>query len=138
MMSTAMSRSLLSYSRAWWPQKTRSLPLASTTRTLASAPHRSQWKGTTSSSAAGVLVSVGVIWVITRSLPHGPAAADRPPAQRQDGPSDSRSGPCDRGLAGIGSSVAGGAGVERVAGTSPRSEERRGGEEGRSRWWPFH
>src|SRR5215211_5034846 len=62
MMSTAMSRSLVSYSRAWCPQKTRSLPLASTTRTLASAPQRSQWKGTTRSSAGGVVVSVWVIW----------------------------------------------------------------------------
>src|SRR3954451_3871657 len=87
-----MSRDLLSYSRAWWPQKTRSLPLASTTRTLARAPQRSQWKGTTRSSVGGVVVSVWVIWVITRSLPHGPAAADRPLAQRQDGPRDSRSG----------------------------------------------
>src|SRR3954462_2901914 len=65
MMSTAMSRSLPSYSRAWCPQKTRSLPLASTTRTLASAPQRSQWKGTTKSSAGGVVVSV---WVISSSL----------------------------------------------------------------------
>src|SRR5205807_9485115 len=88
-----------SYSRAWWPQKTRSLPLASTTRTLARAPQRSQWKGTTRSSVGGVVVSVWVIWVITRSLPHGPATADRPPAQRQDGPSDSRSGPPLPGLA---------------------------------------
>src|SRR3954470_9634388 len=62
MMSTAMSRNLLSYSRAWCPQNTRSLPLASTTRTLASAPQRSQWKGTTRSSVGGVVVSVGVIW----------------------------------------------------------------------------
>src|SRR5688572_33180928 len=62
MMWTAMSRSLLSYSRAWCPQKTRSLPLARTTRTLASAPQRSQWKGTTRSSAGGVVVSVWVIW----------------------------------------------------------------------------
>src|SRR4028118_768072 len=110
MMSTAMSRSLDSYSRAWCPQKTRSLPLASTTRTLASAPHRSQWKGTTRSSAAGVVVSVWVIWVITRSLPHGPAAADRPPAQRQDGPLCSRaSRHCGR-LAGDGEPVAAGTG----------------------------
>src|SRR5947209_13868085 len=62
MMSAAMSRNLDSYSRAWWPQKTRSLPLASTTRTLARAPQRSQWKGTTRSSVGGVVVSVGVIW----------------------------------------------------------------------------
>src|SRR5436305_6095379 len=102
MMSTAMSRSLSSYSRAWCPQKTRSLPLAITTRTLARAPQRSQWKGTTSSSVGGVVVSVWVIWVITRSLPHGPALADRPPAQRQDGPRDSRSSPLHRGLAGGG------------------------------------
>src|SRR3712207_3180352 len=99
MMSTAMSRSLPSYSRAWCPQKTRSLPLASTTRTLASAPQRSQWKGTTRSSVGGVVVSVWVIWLITRSLPHGPAAADRPPAQRQDGPSCSRSDPAVHGRA---------------------------------------
>src|SRR4051794_38734996 len=119
MMSTAMSRSLLSYSRAWCPQKTRSLPLARTTRTLANAPQRSQWKGTTRSSAGGVVVSVWVIWVITRSLPHGPAAADRPPAQRQDGPLDSRSVPPDPGLAGGGASgVPLGLLVDRVAGTS--------------------
>src|SRR3954451_5083910 len=62
MMSTAMSRNLPSYSRAWWPQKTRSLPLASTTRTLANAPQRSQWDGTTRSSVGGVVVSVWVIW----------------------------------------------------------------------------
>src|SRR5215203_5331530 len=99
MMSTAISRSLVSYSRAWCPQKTRSLPLASTTRTLARAPQRSQWNGTTRSSVGGVDVSVWVIWLITRSLPHGPAAADRPPAQRQDGPSDSRSHLVRRGLA---------------------------------------
>src|SRR3954447_6942245 len=60
MMSTAMSRNLPSYSRAWWPQKTRSLPLASTTRTLANAPQRSQWNGTTRSSVVGV-VSISVI-----------------------------------------------------------------------------
>src|SRR3954453_18015745 len=119
MMSTAMSRSLLSYSRAWGPQKTRSLPLARTTRTLANAPQRSQWKGTTRSSAGGVVVSVWVIWVITRSLPHGPAAADRPPAQRQDGPRDSRSVPPNPGLAGRSASrVPLGLVVERVAGTS--------------------
>src|SRR5215212_4240266 len=99
MMSTAISRSLPSYSRAWCPQKTRSLPLASTTRTLARAPQRSQWNGTMRSSVGGVVVSVWVIWLITRSLPHGPAAADRPPAQRQDGPSCSRSDPDRRGLA---------------------------------------
>src|SRR4028119_845084 len=109
MMSTAMSRSLPSYSRAWCPQKTRSLPLARTTRTLASAPQRSQWKGTTRSSAGGVVVSVWVIWVITRSLPHGPATADRPPAQRQDVPLCSRSDRSDIGLAENGEAGAGGA-----------------------------
>src|ERR671933_2775841 len=98
MKSTAMSRSLLSYSRAWCPQKTRSLPLASTTRTFARAPQRSQWKGTTRSSAEGVVVSVWVIWVITRSLPHGSATADRPSAQRLDDPHDSRSVRQDRGF----------------------------------------
>src|SRR4051812_50197935 len=108
MMSTAMSRSLLSYSRAWCPQKTRSLPVARTTRTLANAPQRSQWKGTTKSSAGGVVVSVWVIWVITRSLPHGPAAADRPPAQRQDGPPDSRSAQLALGLAEVGEAGTGG------------------------------
>src|SRR3954449_3842413 len=60
MKSTAMSRNLSSYSRAWWPQNTRSLPLASTTRTLANAPQRSQWNGTTRSSVVGV-VSISVI-----------------------------------------------------------------------------
>src|SRR3954470_9416030 len=109
MMSTAMSRSLLSYSRAWCPQKTRSLPLARTTRTLANAPQRSQWKGTTRSSAGGVVVSVWVIWVITRSLPHGPAAADRPPAQRQDVPLCSRPVRSDAELAEDGEGGAGGA-----------------------------
>src|SRR3954467_9452143 len=64
MMSAAMSRSLLSYSRAWCPQKTRSLPLASTTRTLANAPQRSQWNGTTRSSVVGVVS----VWVIGSSL----------------------------------------------------------------------
>src|SRR3712207_786931 len=118
MMSTAMSRSLPSYSRAWCPQKTRSLPLARTTRTLASAPQRSQWKGTTRSSAGGVVVSVWVIWVITRSLPHGPAAADRPPAQRQDVPLCSRSVRSDGGLAEDGEAGAGGAGGAGSAGTS--------------------
>src|SRR6185312_7555496 len=119
MMSTAMSRSLVSYSRAWCPQKTRSLPLARTTRTLANAPQRSQWKGTTRSSAGGLVVSVWVIWVITRSLPHGPAHADRPPAQRQDGPPDSRCVPPDRGLAGEGGGERPlGRVVARVAGTS--------------------
>src|SRR3954463_10438039 len=119
MMSTAISRSLVSYSRAWWPQNTRSLPLGRTTRTLANAPQRSQWKGTTRSSAGGVVVSVWVIWVITRSLPHGPAAADRPPAQRQDGPRDSRSVPPNPGLAGRSASrVPLGLVVERGAGTS--------------------
>src|SRR3712207_6639599 len=102
MMSTAMSRSLSSYSRAWCPQKTRSLPLASTTRTLARAPQRSQWKGTTRSSVGGVVVSVWGIWLITRSLPHGPAIADRPPAQRQDGLPDSLSIPVVTRLAGSG------------------------------------
>src|SRR4051812_41521849 len=110
MKSTAMSRNLLSYSRAWWPQKTRSLPLASTTRTLARAPQRSQWKGTTRSSVGGVVVSVWVIWLITRSLPHGPAFADRPPAQRQDGPPDSRSTAVVTGLAVVGEPGATGAG----------------------------
>src|SRR5918997_7050524 len=111
MMSAAMSRSLPSYSRAWWPQNTRSLPLASTTRTLARAPQRSQWKGTTRSSVGGVVVSVWVvIWLITRSLPHGPAFADLPPAQRQDGPPDSRSIPVVTGLAGTGEAGATGAG----------------------------
>jgi hypothetical protein len=35
--------------------------LASTTRTLANAPQRSQWNGTTRSSVGGVVVSVSVI-----------------------------------------------------------------------------
>src|ERR671927_321370 len=85
MMSTAMSRSLPSYSRAWCPRTTRS-------------------------SAGGVVVSVWVIWVITRSLPHGPAAADRPPAQRQDVPLCSRPARSDAGLAEGGEAGAGGAG----------------------------
>src|SRR5215210_2330800 len=118
MMSTAMSRNLLSYSRAWCPQNTRSLPLASTTRTLARAPQRSQWKGTTRTSVGGVVVSVWVIWLITRSLPHGPAFADRPPAQRQDGPPDSRSTPVVTGLAVDGESGATGAGGAVKQGTS--------------------
>src|SRR5688500_12156132 len=48
--------------------------------------------------------------VITRSLPHGPAGADRPLAQRQDEPSDSRSVPVMLGLAGDGEAGATGAG----------------------------
>jgi hypothetical protein len=52
---------LLSYSRAWCPQKTRSMPPARTTRTLARAPQRSQWPlRTSSSSRVAMGVNVGV------------------------------------------------------------------------------
>ena len=40
--STATARSASSYRREWWPQKSRSLPPARTTRVAARAPQRSQ------------------------------------------------------------------------------------------------
>lgn len=58
--SAAISRSLLSCSRAWCPQKRSSPPEASTARTWAAAPQRSQRSAAVNAGRASVVV-IGVL-----------------------------------------------------------------------------
>src|SRR5579875_1377789 len=88
-MSTAISRSRLSFSRKWWAHRSRSKPDSMVARTYACAPHRSHRSVADSGPAATVVVTsapfllqLSRLQITTRSEEAAPTPASEMYLQR--------------------------------------------------------